>query len=30
MLTPARKVYEESVEAFAARVLPRFQSQNPA
>jgi hypothetical protein len=25
MLTPARKVYHESVEAFAGRVLPRFR-----
>src|SRR5262245_33442030 len=26
MLTPARKVYHESVEAFAAKVMPRFRS----
>jgi 5,10-methylenetetrahydromethanopterin reductase len=25
MLTPARKVYHESVEAFAAKVIPRFR-----
>ena len=27
MLTPARKVYHESVEAFASKVLPHFRSQ---
>ena len=26
MLTPARKVYHESVEAFAAEVIPQFRS----
>jgi alkanesulfonate monooxygenase SsuD/methylene tetrahydromethanopterin reductase-like flavin-dependent oxidoreductase (luciferase family) len=26
MLTPARKVYEETVEAFAAKVIPHFRS----
>jgi alkanesulfonate monooxygenase SsuD/methylene tetrahydromethanopterin reductase-like flavin-dependent oxidoreductase (luciferase family) len=26
MLTPARKVYHESVEAFAAKVIPHFRS----
>jgi alkanesulfonate monooxygenase SsuD/methylene tetrahydromethanopterin reductase-like flavin-dependent oxidoreductase (luciferase family) len=27
MLTPARKVYGESVEAFAAQVLPHFKDR---
>jgi alkanesulfonate monooxygenase SsuD/methylene tetrahydromethanopterin reductase-like flavin-dependent oxidoreductase (luciferase family) len=27
MLTPARKVYDESVEAFAAQVLPHFKDR---
>ena len=26
MLTPARKVYSESVEAFATKVMPHFRS----
>jgi len=25
MLTPARKVYDESVEAFAKKVIPNFR-----
>jgi alkanesulfonate monooxygenase SsuD/methylene tetrahydromethanopterin reductase-like flavin-dependent oxidoreductase (luciferase family) len=27
MLTPARKVYGETVEAFAAKVIPHLQSR---
>jgi hypothetical protein len=26
MLTPARKVYHESVESFAAKVMPQFRT----